>query len=64
MSKLDKNLNLASGFISQALGLFGMYAVIFLRSEVVTAPFVGIGIIGFCILFMYGLQKAMTSGQS
>ena len=59
MSKLDKNLNLASGFISQALGLFGMYAVIFLRSEAVTMPFVVIGVIGFGVLFMYGLQKAV-----
>lgn len=63
MSKLDKNLDAASGILNMILALAVIFTIIFARSEQVSALFVGGGIIVFGTMFMYGLQKFITARE-
>ena len=55
------NLKVLSGLIQAVLGFFAMCAVVLLSSPSVTIGALMTGIIGFFIMFSYGLEKAIAA---
>jgi len=49
------------GFIYAVLGIAGMLAILFYSSPAVTSGYLTIGALSFGVLFMYGLNKALSS---
>ena len=63
MSKLDKNLDAASGILNMILASGAIYCIAYYSSAVVTLPFIISGMLLFGSMFMYGLQKFVTARE-
>ena len=64
MSKLDFQLNRASGIINMVLATAVIFVITTMRSPEVTALFVYGGYVVFGSMFMYGLNKTLNATHS
>lgn len=58
---LDDKLNFSSGIINIILGICGIIAALFFRSDAVTTPIMLIGVFVFASMFTYGVSKSLRA---